>query len=206
MNEILMILAVLVAPLVAVQVQRWIEDYRRESERKEWIFKTLMATRAEGLSRDHVNALNMIDIEYYKDRKGTRVVEKWKEYLDQLGSFPRSNVTDENVKQWSVRRDDIFTDMLYEMAVRLGYKFDKVTLRKGVYSPQAFSDLELEQKLIRKGLCDILSEDKSIPIRVTVPEEDAQRQASLQEAMMKYYKAEGATTVEPQDPSEETKS
>lgn len=163
-----MIAAVILAPLLAVQVQRWIEDYRRNGDRKEWIFKTLMATRAEGLSRDHVKALNLIDLEYYKDRKGRRVIEKWREYLDHLGDFPNVG-SEEDKKRWAVRQNDLFTDMLYEMALRLGYKFDKVTLRKGVYSPQAFSDQDLEQNAIRRALAELLYGHRPLPITVVSP-------------------------------------
>jgi hypothetical protein len=158
-----MLLAVLLAPVLAVQVQRWIEDYRQKSERKAWIFKTLMATRAEGVTRDHVKALNLIELEYYNDKKGRRIVEKWKEYLDHLGDFPASG-NEEDAKRWSARRDDLFTDLLYEMAVRLGYQFDKVVLRKGVYAPQAFSDQEIEERAIRKGVAQLLYGHSSLPV------------------------------------------
>jgi hypothetical protein len=41
----LMIVAVLLAPLVAVQVQKILERYREDRERKLNVFKTLMASR-----------------------------------------------------------------------------------------------------------------------------------------------------------------
>lgn len=187
--EWLMIVAVLIAPITAVQIQRWIEDYRRKSDRKEWIFKTLMATRAEGLNRDHVNALNLIDLEYYKDKKGRRVVDKWREYLDQLGSFPDDGSQD-GIKRWSDRREELFTDMLYEMASRLGYKFDKVILRRGVYSPKAYGDLEIDQSIIRKGIVQILNGHSVVPIQLVLSEEDRVRQTALQNAMTKHYGAD----------------
>jgi hypothetical protein len=56
----LMLLAVLFAPLAAVQVQKWLEHHREDRERKLRIFKTLMATRATALSQEHVQALNMM--------------------------------------------------------------------------------------------------------------------------------------------------
>ena len=61
--EVLMIIAVLLAPVVAVQVQKWLELFREDRARKLWIFKTLMATRAATVSPEHVQALNMIDLE-----------------------------------------------------------------------------------------------------------------------------------------------
>ena len=77
LSDVLMIAAVLLAPVVAVQVQKWLEQYRAERERQLRIFKTLMATRATGLSHDHVQALNLIDLEFQGDRfkEDTRSLE-----------------------------------------------------------------------------------------------------------------------------------
>lgn len=59
-SDWLMILAVLFAPLVAVQVQKWLEQWKDKKQRKLRIFLTLMVTRVMRLSSDHVNALNLI--------------------------------------------------------------------------------------------------------------------------------------------------
>ena len=53
---------------MAVQVQKWLEVFREERGRKLWIFKTLMATRASAVSAEHVQALNMIDLEFREKR------------------------------------------------------------------------------------------------------------------------------------------
>lgn len=62
----LMILAVLVAPFLAVFAQKQIELWREQRSRKLWVFKTLMATRGRALSLEHVQALNVIDLEFTK--------------------------------------------------------------------------------------------------------------------------------------------
>lgn len=203
--DVLMIVAVLSAPIVAVQVQRWVEDYRRKSDRKEWIFKTLMATRAETLSRDHVNALNMIDLEYYEDKKGRSVVHKWREYLDHLGSYPPENSTDEDRKRWSERKDGLLVDLLQEMAHRLGYKFDKVLLKKGLYSPRAYSDNELEQMAIRRGLVELLHGQRSLPVMLpnpSVDEDELKQQEELRHLMLESYRGHLALRIKVEKESE----
>ena len=42
-----------------------LENLRVKRKRREGLFRTLMGTRAERGNRNHVNALNMIDIEFY---------------------------------------------------------------------------------------------------------------------------------------------
>jgi len=89
------VLAVLLAPLLAVQVQKWIEKFRERHQRKLYVFTTLMATRATRLSPEHVQALNMIDLAFYgrkilNQRYQTKaeqsITEAWKKYLDQLAT------------------------------------------------------------------------------------------------------------------------
>jgi|SRR5690625_93792 len=78
--------AILLAPLVALQLSVWLEKYREKRRLRLAIFKDLMATRATRLAPDHVQALNMIDVEFYgTDKKSTAVLRAWKAYLDHLG-------------------------------------------------------------------------------------------------------------------------
>ena len=75
----LMILAVLLSPVIAVQVQKGIEKWREGRNRKLLIFKTLMATRGSRLSPAYVEALNMIDLEFNtKKTKEKKVLNAWK--------------------------------------------------------------------------------------------------------------------------------
>ena len=62
------ILAIILGPILAVQVQKYIENKKETRNKKMQIFKALMATRATPLYPAHVEALNMIDIEFYNDK------------------------------------------------------------------------------------------------------------------------------------------
>ncbi|MBG1249207.1 hypothetical protein F4W02_18855 [Burkholderia pseudomallei] len=64
--------ATVAGPILAVQAQKWVERARASAQRRDWIFGTLMATRQDRVSMEHVRALNMIDLAFY----GTRVLGK----------------------------------------------------------------------------------------------------------------------------------
>jgi hypothetical protein len=67
--DIIMIIAVFAGPIVAVQLQTLLERRREKRERKLKVFRTLMATRArKAADPSHVEALNLIGIEFYKHR------------------------------------------------------------------------------------------------------------------------------------------
>ena len=77
LESILTILAVLISPLVAIQVSRWIDSSRDHDSRRVQVYRTLMSTRASGLSPSHVEALNSIDLEFTK-KKDKAVNLAWK--------------------------------------------------------------------------------------------------------------------------------
>jgi hypothetical protein len=120
-----------------------------------------MATRAYTVSWDHVVALNRIDLEFDKgDNNEKAVIEAWKAYLDLLcdKSIPP--------EQWSVKRIDLFVELLHKMAQVLDYDFDKTHIKNSSYSPEAHGNIEEEQKALRTGLIEVLAGKRSIPMTV----------------------------------------
>ena len=79
--EWITIVAILLSPLIAVQVTKWIDKNKGVRRRRLDIFRDLMETRAAILTPKHVAALNRIDIEFYTVGE---VSKAWKEYHDHL--------------------------------------------------------------------------------------------------------------------------
>ena len=129
-SDWLVIAAVIVGPILAVQIQKFIENRKAIKDRKMQIFRTLMATRATPLAPLHVEALNMIDIEFYKDKT---IVGAWKLLLDNFGNYPK-DPKEQNYQtrltSSAERSSELLSDLLYEMAKALNYDFDKVHLRR----------------------------------------------------------------------------
>jgi len=170
--EILTIFAIIIGPIAAVQIEKQLHRSRANWERKTSIFKTLMATRGAVLSYSH-------------EKKYENVISSWKEYFDNLSQ----KVTDENVQVWSARNEELLSNLLFEMGNSLGYKFDKVLIKRNVYSPVAHGSIEREMQAIRKGIIDILYGDRNLPFEIIQNQdpETLDKQKQLQEAMLKYY-------------------
>lgn len=156
------IFAIFRAPIIALRIQKKIEDYKEQKKRKLDIFKTLLATRANITSLDHVQALNMIDIEYYEEKNITQL---WNIYRDHLNSYPQ-NHDKPSQDRWEEKRVDYLTDLLHGMSIFFGYDLDKVILRKGAYAPMAHGIWNAELSLIRQGLVQLLMGEKSIKIQL----------------------------------------
>ena len=185
----LLIAVTFTGPIVAVQVQKWIERIREKRNQKRWIFHTLMATRAIRVgSNEHVQALNLIDLFFdKKNAKDKAVLDAWAIYFDHLRSCPEGR--EENVvRAWDEKGTELLVELLYATAYALRYDFNKVQLKRGAYFPKLHSDNALANLAIRDNLVNLLSGKQSIPIAVTqlpVAEEAVKRQQELGDALLK---------------------
>jgi hypothetical protein len=167
----LTIAAIILGPILAVQAQKFVEGGREKRERRLKLFHTLMATRAARISVDHVQALNMIDIEFYgrrvlgsqrQSRAEKGVTNAWRNYGDHLNT-PSAT---EQLPLWEVEGYKLFITLLYEMSKALGYAFDESQLRRNLYSPQGHAQLEKQAAAIRKGAEELLSGEKPLSVIV----------------------------------------
>lgn len=185
--DYLTIIAIILGPILAVQIEKFLERRRDNKSRKTNIFKTLMATRGSVLSQAHVEALNRIDLEFSDDKKYQKVIEAWKEYFDNLG---KGFDGDEKYTIWNARNEELLANLLYEMGQSLGYRFDKVLIKRNIYSPIGHAKAERENEEIRDGLLKILKGETAVPIGIeyvaNTPEE-LERQSQLQALMIQHY-------------------
>jgi hypothetical protein len=190
-KDVLTIVAVLISPLIAVQVEKFIERTRVSKNRKVTIFKTLMATRGTRLSNDHVIALNQIDLEFYGKAKYKKTVNAWKEYLDQL----TVKFTPEEFVAWNNKSEELLANLLFEMGISLGYEFDKVTIRRNAYSPSGHVKVENENQQIRDLLIKVLNGKNVLSMQQISPDNiveknnlSAEKVSELQTLLIDYYK------------------
>lgn len=158
---ILTILAIFLGPILAVQISQYLERNRWKRERKLNLFKDLMATRLTTLAPQHIQALNMIGVEF--DPKASLdkdVIEAWKVYLDHLydKNYPKET--------WESRRAELMIDLLQKMAKSLDYDFDKSHIKSTSYYPTGYGDIEDDQYLIRKGTVELLEGKRSLSVEI----------------------------------------
>lgn len=185
--EILTLVAIVLGPILAVQVEKFLQRRRDDRNRRVGIFKVLMATRGAVLSATHVEALNRIDLEFSDEKKYQKVIAAWKEYFDNLGQKFEDK---DQLTIWSARNEELLANLLYEMGQSLGYKFDKVLIKRNIYSPVGHANLEYEQERIRKMILEVLSGEIPVPMTLIYDEETMKRQELLNDLAIKYYKSQ----------------
>lgn len=197
--------AVILGPVLAVQAQKFLEIRRDRKRRRLHLFKVLMSTRGERLSREHVQALNMIDIEFYGRKVGnTRfqtpkekaVTNAWKNYNDSLNR----KADYANTELWTTESYSLFVRLLYEMSKALGYDYDEVQIKRDGYRPEAHANLENAQLDVLEGLAEVLKQRRSIPMAVTYfPNIESAPQTPASEAESESNKSMQPSTEAPAD-------
>lgn len=172
--------ATLAGPILAVQVQKFVERSRNKRDRQISIFRTLMATRAANLSPEHVATLNIVPIEFRREKK---ILEAWKAYLDHLSSPGAPSDT------WAEKRIDSFVDLLTAMSEFLKYQFTRAELRNEIYFPQAHTQVQSEQDIIRHGLASLFKGEIALPMdikRFPTDPEILRHQSELQQRLISW--------------------
>jgi hypothetical protein len=183
------IVAALLGPILAVQAQKAVESFREKRRRKAFLFEQLMATRASRLAPEHVRALNMTDLVFYGERvlgiqrrsaKEQLVLDAWKEYHDHLNN----KVDEVQISLWAAQGDELFTNLLYAIAQDLGFKFDRVQLKRGAYSPVAHGEIEAERTELRKAALSLVTGKHALKMNVVAfpfdPDALAANKAAIQ--------------------------
>ena len=140
-GDVLNLIAIIIAPIVAVLIGQWFQNRSERRKDKLEIFKSLMIAR-NGWSPESVRALNIIDIVYADDNN---VRLRWKEYYDRLCI---ESPSDTDLKKIKTAQDKL----LEAMAVSLGYK-DKVTWEtiQNPYVPNGMIEAEKMQREYQNG-------------------------------------------------------
>jgi len=217
-SDTLIICATIAGPVLAVQAQKVVERATQRRRQKLKIFYVLMSTRAARVSADHVQALNQIDLEFsgarffnlvqWQTPKERAVVDAWRLYCDKL-SQRLTEETEAAIQGWTQTCDDLFMDLLLALSKALGFSFDKVQLRRGIYTPRAHGEAEALQRSIEHHLEKILKGDLAIQMNVVgfpVSKEALELQRDLQTALLRLVSQEQGLPVTIKSPGSERKT
>jgi hypothetical protein len=196
MDILVVAVATILGPILAVQAQKWIERLRETRERKLRVFYTLMGSRAARTSPEHVQALNLIDL-LFRRKAEKPVIDAWEAYRDHLNQ-DAEKMTPNQQEAWITRGNDYFNALMHAMSTALGYRFTKPQIQRGIYSPRAHSIADIEQQAIRRGAAMVLSGNQPLKMEVTafpVSEDALRLQKEVLEAFLDTLKQHRVLSV-----------
>jgi hypothetical protein len=160
---LLSVVAIIVAPITALWVQRKGDDHRALRKRREEIFRALWINRARPIYLARVDALNMIAVEFHGQRK---VIDAWADLFAHYKTDYAARGSSE-AEQTRLHLDKYAT-LVYEIGQVLGYEFGKTQIRDDIYRPELhgkFDELEIETKYVTRDLLKALNAMDALPVR-----------------------------------------
>lgn len=162
LTDVVTIFALFLGPMFAVFMTRWLDDRRFKQSRRLEIFKTLMRTRQIRLSADHVNALNLIEVDFHNCGP---VLIAWKEYRKNLfGSVLPVTATADEQQNFLQIRNTLLAKLLDAMAKALKIEIEQLDIFEGGYYPVGWQQSEATQQGIHQYLLEVLSGTRALPI------------------------------------------
>jgi uncharacterized protein DUF6680 len=134
--------ATFLGPVFAVLVSLQREQMREARNRRFMIFRALMATRGNPTIREHVDALNLVEVDFYGFKK---VQDAYRPYLAHL-----NDVTPD--PRWNDKRLDLLAKLLRELSEAMKMPVSEIDIRNGGYSPKAWDNTtrnEIDQWTLR---------------------------------------------------------
>ena len=150
--------AIALGPIIAVIVTRVHDRIAEKRRRRLDVFRNLMQTRGVRLDPVHVAALNVVEIEFYKDKD---VRDAFQSYIQHL-SAPMPDVAEQD--RFLEQRSDLFTDLLFKIGSSVGFSFDKRDLERRGYAPQGWNSDQNMQRRNAEMLGQLLSGQSALPI------------------------------------------
>lgn len=157
-DSISIIFATLFGPVLAIIVSEIIRARSESRARKMHVFRTLMATRKVVISLEHVNALNLIEIEFQGSEP---VVGAWQNYISHLNIDQPTSID-----AWWRNKDKLLATLLHKMSIELGYDFDSMEIFQGGYAPTAWQTRDNLQVGALQFLDKLAKSEVSFPVQV----------------------------------------
>lgn len=120
----------IMAVIITLSYTYWRERSYEKYNRRLSVFRTLMSTRGVGVSPDHVNALNLVEVDFYGCKK---VQDEWKSYKSHLLN---NRVPEDD--HWREERERLLSKLLFEMAEMLKFNISAIEIYKGGYYPSGW--------------------------------------------------------------------
>lgn len=153
MMDVINLIALILAPILAVLIGQKLQDRVQKRNDKMQIFKILMTSRIFGWTNESVQAMNLIDIVFADD---SDVRKQWKICFDKMCV---ENPTETELSKIKTEREKL----LETMAKSLGYK-DIITWEsiQNPYIPKGMTQLMAQQQAYQENQSAILEQMKNM--------------------------------------------
>jgi hypothetical protein len=157
------VVAILAAPAVALWIQRKVDRKKAFDDRRQQIFRALWVNRM----RDHwiarIDALNMIDVEFFKEK---HIRDLWEDLFAHYKN-PPPGISEAEIRQQRIEK---YSKLLFEISNTLGYNFGHSYIRDNVYRPELHNSIDSVEYETKLRILELLKSD-ALPVRFVTPQD-----------------------------------
>ena len=154
--------ALIAGPVIAVIITRFCDETREAKQRKWEIFRNLMRYRSDPLSEGFVSSLNLIEVEFHKNKS---VLTAWKSMYDHF--YEEEPVDNTLRRAFYDKQGKLRAKLLQEVAGSLGIKLNSLDIFQSGYYPKGWEWNETEQLLMRRLLAEVLEGKRTFPVHIS---------------------------------------
>ena len=145
-------------PVFAVALTLWRNRADAIYDRRLYVFRTLMSTRKIAISNDHVNALNLVEVDFYNCEKVVKAYKEYKEHLH-VTNQPEDEV-------WNEKKEKLLAQLLFTMGTVLKFNIPAMEIFKGGYAPKGWAHRDALQIGTHQFVNDLAEGKKLMPIYI----------------------------------------
>jgi hypothetical protein len=150
------VLATFLGPIFAVSITLWRDDRKDTRNRRMFVFRNLMATRRMPISQEHVNALNLIEVEFYKCPS---VEARWRDYKNHLYTGPEDD-------EWRKKKEKLLANLLFEIGKVLDFQIPALEIFEGGYAPGGWEYRDARAGAVLEYILAMAKNTASLPMKV----------------------------------------
>lgn len=165
--------ATALGPILAVCLTLWREAENARRSKRLHVFRTLMSTRKLAISNEHVNAINLVEVDFYGCKS---VQEAWKVYRAHLYDDSQGEIASQ---AWQDKRDNLLARLLFEMGRVLKYDIPAIEIYQGGYAPKGWLFRDNQATGAVAFFNDMANGKKALPVLLQQPAGSAQRPVSM---------------------------
>lgn len=170
LTDVLMVLATLLSPFIAVQASEKLRSNAAARDAREKVFHVLMSTRSARMTPDHVGALNRIDL-VFPTARFPAVSDAWSLYLREL-SKDQPTVEAAQQSAWD-EQNRAFYKLLRTMAEALKTPFSETTLQHNAYYPKGYVFNEAQAAEFRAAAVKVMKGEQPLVIKAFETKSDS---------------------------------
>lgn len=156
------LVAIFLSPIFALRVSAHLDRKKETIQRRMDIFRALMKTRNTQLDAHHVQALNLIEVDFHG---AVDVVSAYADYI----KFRRKKEPTERALLEEHYKDGqtLLMILIHKISLELKYKFDKKDLEDNAYAPVGWQNTASLNEANALALNKLLHGETKLPISVS---------------------------------------